>query len=192
VARAIDAVGQLQPLFPQQDTFEQYLVQVIIKPPHRVLDGNVNIPEGVLLGNLYDPPDWRVGHQKRYLELQENFRLGLNPGEFQMPHGSGADLLRIGKNVQPGIFKKKTRAVKELLWGRQCNYWCSKMLLRLCVFAALLLRDHNESGHHSRYPAPKGENAGKHDGAGFFVHDGCGRQNECQDQAANVHDDLQV
>jgi len=60
------------------------------------------------------------------------------------------------------------------------------------VLAFLFLRDHKESSDNSGYPAPDGQKTGKHDRSGFFVHNGGRGQDECQDQAANVHGDLQV
>ena len=36
------------------------LVQVVVEPPHGVLDGDVQVPEGIRLGHLNASPDERV------------------------------------------------------------------------------------------------------------------------------------
>jgi hypothetical protein len=60
------------------------------------------------------------------------------------------------------------------------------------LFGFLFLGDHYKGSDDSRHPSEYGKQAGEHDCAGFFVHDGGRRHDDCQDQAANVHSYLQV
>jgi hypothetical protein len=53
------------------------LVKVVIQPAHRVLDGNVQIPEGVALGNLNAAPHEWVGPSEDDEELVHEGRPAL-------------------------------------------------------------------------------------------------------------------
>jgi hypothetical protein len=55
-------------------------MQVVVEPAHRVLDGDVQIPEGVVARHLDLPPDQRVGLLELDTEAQYQ-RLG---GHFEL------------------------------------------------------------------------------------------------------------
>lgn len=50
------------------------LVQVVVEPARRILEGDVQVPEGVSLGHLNAPPDERVGAGEHDQELAHQLR----------------------------------------------------------------------------------------------------------------------
>lgn len=82
---------------------------------------------------------------------------------------------------------KKIVSIYGMITGRVRLY-----TLNLCgscgnVFHLLFLYQHDRCGDHSREPSKQGKESGEHDRSRLLVHDGCGRKDESQYPAANVH-----
>lgn len=66
-------------LLPGLGVDGEEFVKVIVLPTHRVLNGNVQIPEGITLWHLDPPPHQRVALRKDDEELAHVTSLGLAP-----------------------------------------------------------------------------------------------------------------
>lgn len=59
---------------------EPELMEMIVEPPHRILDGDVEVPEGVRQWHLDSAPDKRIGPAQDDEKLMNEF--GLLAGRF--------------------------------------------------------------------------------------------------------------
>src|SRR5690348_17731062 len=91
-------------------------MQVVIQPAHGVLNGNVKVPEGVLLGNQDAAPDERVRSRENNQELMHE--RWLRPRHFRSSPG-----FQISSRSRPRttLPSNRDRAASIHIWSVICG-----------------------------------------------------------------------